>query len=74
MPHYTASLDAAVELVEREMPEWNMTVWKFNAGPERGRTHVSLSRLPIFKGYSETAHSLPTVALLLALLDAKAID
>ena len=70
-PHYTASLDATVELVEREMPEWNMTVWKFNAGPESGRTHVRLSKLPIFDGFSDAEHTLPAVALLLALLDAK---
>lgn len=70
---YTASLDAVVDLVEREIPGWNMTVWKFNAGPESGRTHVSLSKLPIFDGYSDASHTLPAVALLLALLEAKEI-
>lgn len=70
-PRYTASLDATVELLEREIPGWNITVWKYNVGPESGITHVRLSKLPFFIGLSEATHKLPAVALLLALLDAK---
>ena len=74
LPYYTASLDAAVELVEREMPGWTIDFYKFNAGPQKGTTRASMSALPIFKGYGEARHTLPAVALLLALLDAKGIE
>ena len=73
-PHYTASLDATVELVERELPGWSVEFLKFRAGPQKGTTRASISALPIFKGYGEALHKLPAVALLLALVDAKEIE
>ena len=68
VPHYTASLDAAVELVEREMPEAEVTLEMYGAtsamvynggGPSKEIYHH---------------HKLPAVALLLALVDAKEIE
>jgi hypothetical protein len=63
-PHYTASLDDTVELVEREMPDalygWvriHSEYWAF-----------------VGQGQEAKAHTLPAVALLLALLDAKVVN
>lgn len=71
---YTASLDATVDLVEREMPGRNSTIWMFHAGAAGRRTHVSLSGRPVIKGRAEASHNLPAVALLLALLEANEIE
>lgn len=63
-PHYTASLDATVDLVEREMPEtWDVMYL---------RTFDTYSAT-IKRDY-DGEHKLPAVALLLALLDAKEIE
>lgn len=65
---FTASLDATVELVEREMPGWWWLVERI------GGKHWAYAGGDI--GYSEAngKHKLPAVALLLALLDAKGIE
>lgn len=64
VPHYTASLNATVELVEREMPEtWDVMYL---------RTFDTYSAT-IKRDY-DGEHKLPAVALLLALLDAKEIE
>jgi hypothetical protein len=69
-PYYTASLDAAIALVERQLPGWRFKVgqrmkMRFVASywaviiPQEGR-------IPFFHGASET----PALALLSALLRA----
>ena len=62
VPHYTASLDAAVELVEREMG------WDWDIERYEDEAVVTLD------GIHQRGHTLPAVALLLALLDAKGIE
>ena len=64
VPHYTASLDATVELVEREMPG-------VRCGWERIHSEYWAF---VGQGQEAEAHTLPAVALLLALLDAKEIE
>lgn len=62
--YFTASLDATVELVEREMPgNWDVMYL---------RTFDTYSAT-IKRDY-DGEHKLPAVALLLALLDAKGIE
>ena len=62
--HFTASLDATVELVEREMPEtWDVMYL---------RTFDTYSAT-IKRAY-DGEHKLPAVALMLALLEAKGIE
>ena len=61
---YTASLDATVELVEREMPG-------VRCGWERIHSEYWAF---VGQGKEAEAHTLPAVALLLALLDAKEIE
>ena len=64
LPHYTASLDATVELVEREMPgNWDVI-----------RLHIYNTYSGAIQGKHHSEHTIPAVALLLALLDAKASD
>lgn len=67
-PHYTASLDATVELIEREMPyaEVCLNIYGMafamvynGGGPSKEVEHH---------------HAIPAVALLLALLDTKGVD
>lgn len=67
-PRYTASLDATVELVEREAPGWWWLLERI------GGEHWAYAGGDI--GYSEAKgkHKLPAVALLLALLDARGIE
>lgn len=62
VPHYTASLDAVVELVEREMSERHWSVGKAVEG--------YVACIPP----ARVLHKLPAVALLLALLEAKGIE
>ena len=62
--HYTASLDAAVELVEREMPG-------VRCGWERIHSEYWAF---VGQGKEAEAHTLPAVTLLLALLAAKGIE
>ena len=69
-PEYTADINAVIGLVEREVPGWNIQLWKFNAGPER-RCRATLSRLPLTKGYADAGHALPAVALLMAFVKAR---
>ncbi len=64
LPYYTASLDAAVELVEREMPG-NRYGWE--------RIHTEYWAFVDPRLGCQNA-PLPAVALLLALLDAKEIE
>ena len=62
MPHYTASLDATVELVEREMG------WDWDIERYEGEAVVTLD------GIHQHGHDLPAVAMLLALVNAKGIE
>lgn len=74
-PHYTASLDAVVQLVERELPGWN---WerRIDSGnmfmrlisPEYERFEFMGARNPHTGGW---CHAAPPLALLLAFLKAK---
>ena len=64
VPHYTASLDATVELVEREMPE----TWDVMYLRSFGTYSATIKRA------YDGEHKLPAAALLLALLDAKGIE
>ncbi len=62
--HFTASLDAAVELVEREMPgNWDVI-----------RLHPYGTYSGAIQGRHHSEHPIPAVALLLALLDTKGVD
>lgn len=61
-PKYTASLDAAVELVEREMG------WDWDIERYEGEAVVTLD------GIHQHGHDLPAVAMLLALVNAKEIE
>ena len=72
-PYYTASLDATVELVERELPklpEWIELEWTLQAAP--GGYWACAGHE--YSTESGALHKLPAVALLLALLDAKEIE
>ncbi len=60
--HYTASLDATVELVEREIG------WDWDIERYEDDTTVTLD------GIHQRHHAIPAVAMLLALLDAKGIE
>ena len=69
--HFTATLDASVELVEREMPgkKWSVVRYENN------------DTTPLIGDNADCAwdcawgdHQLPAVALLLALVDAKEIE
>jgi hypothetical protein len=63
-PHYTASLDDTVELVEREMPgNWDVI-----------RLHIYNTYSGAIQGKHHSEHTIPAAALLLALLDAKRVD
>ena len=65
-PHYTASLDATVELVEREMP---LGDWRIR------RAVGDYTSLIVDRGAQwRTRHALPAVALLLTLLEAKEME
>ena len=73
VPHYTASLDAAVELVEREMPEAEVGLEGQWLGQPGWIGWINRSqRDPKANGCGK--HTLPAVALLLALVDAKGIE
>lgn len=66
-PAYTSSLDATVELVERELtkvvePEWSLTTAPGGYWACVGHEYST---------QSGARHTLPAVAMLLALLDAK---
>ena len=68
VPKFTASLDAAVELVERELPEAEVSL-----------NIYGMSFAMVYNGGGpskevEHHHTLPAVAVLLALLDAKEIE
>jgi hypothetical protein len=70
IPHYTASLDAAIELVERELPsllepEWSLENTDYGYWACVGNEYSTVSG---------QAHTLPAVALLLALIEAKGIE
>lgn len=65
-PHYTASLDATVALVERELPdaECDLSLYKGSAS----------ASVYVGGGQSQETmhhHTIPAVALLMALMDAK---
>jgi hypothetical protein len=63
-PHYTSSLDATVELVEREMPgNWDVI-----------RLHPYNTYSGAIQGKHHSEHTIPAVALLLALVDAKGVE
>ena len=62
VPHYTASLDATVELVEREMG------WDWDIERYEGEVVVTLD------GIHQHGHDLPAVAMLLALVAAKGVE
>lgn len=67
-PHYTASLDATAELVEREMPEAEVSL-----------SIYGITSAMVYNGGGQSKevehhHKLPAVALILALLDAKEIE
>lgn len=65
-PHYTASLDAAIELVERELPigDWGIH-----------RDVVDYIAFVASRGQKwDARHTIPAVALLLALIEAKEAD
>ena len=64
---FTASLDAAVELVEREMPDLPEPEWSLTTAPGGYWACVGHE----YSTQSGARHTLPAVALLLALLDAK---
>ena len=69
-PHYTASLDAAVELVERELPslyepEWSLENTDYGYWACVGNEYSTVSG---------QAHSIPAVALLLALIESKGLE
>lgn len=68
VPHFTASLDAVVELIEREMPEAEVLL-----------NIYGMAFAMVYNGGGpskevEHNHTLPAVALLMALLDAKEIE
>lgn len=64
IPRYTASLDAVVELVEREMSgNWDVI-----------RLHPYNTYSGAIQGKHHSEHTIPAVALLLALVDAKGIE
>jgi hypothetical protein len=65
---FTSSLDAAVELVERELPGKNWSVVRY----ENRTTIACLGEGD--RVIADGRHSLPAVALLLALLEAKGIE
>ena len=67
-PHYTASLDATVELVERELPGWWWALERV------GGEHWTYIGGDISCVEARRKHSLPAVALLLALVGAKEIE
>ena len=62
--HFTASLDATVELVEREMPH----SWDVMLLPTYGTYSARIQSAYI------SEHKLPAVAMLLALVNAKGIE
>jgi hypothetical protein len=68
VPHYTATLDATVDLVEREMPGKNWSVVRF----EDSDTITTIGDGD--RVIADGKHTLPAVALLLALLEAKEIE
>lgn len=72
-PNYTASLDATVELVEREMPNLPHLIepeWSLQTAPGGYWACVGHE----YSTESGALHKLPAVALLLALLEAKEIE
>jgi uncharacterized membrane protein len=66
-PAYTASLDAAIELVEREMPG---AFWAVNMMDADTRWYIA----EVGDRVAKSEHTLPAVALLLALLEAKEVE
>lgn len=68
VPHYTASLDAAVDLVEREIPGWWWALERV------GGEHWAYIGGDISYVEARRKHKLPAVALLLALLEAKGVE
>jgi hypothetical protein len=67
---YTASLDATVELVERELPKVIEPEWSLETAPGGYWACFGHERCT----QSGALHTLPAVALLLALLEAKEIE
>jgi hypothetical protein len=68
VPHYTDSLDATVDLIEREMPEAEVCL-----------NIYGMAFAMVYNGGGpskevEHHHTIPAVALLLALLEAKGIE
>ena len=70
VPHFTASLDATVELVERELPKVIEPEWSLETASGGYWACFGHERCT----QSGALHKLPAVALLLALLDAKGIE
>ena len=68
VPHYTASLDAAVELIERQMPGKNWSVVRY----ENRTTIACLGEGD--RVIADGRHTIPAVAMLLALVNAKGIE
>ena len=66
--YFTASLDATVELVEREMPGW---WWALERVEGEHWAYIGGDTSCV---EARRKHKLPAVALLLALLEAKGIE
>lgn len=69
-PYYTASLDAALALVERVLPDWRWSLFSWSADPNGPFVACMACDEPVTMSVSSDGRRSPAVALILALLHA----
>lgn len=74
LPRYTASLDAVIALVERELPGWHWNVGEFPTVRAQLAQPVETKFGPGIGIRADTTGATPAIALCLALLRAKGGD